>query len=90
VTAAPLTGFILDPTPESFTLLDDKGEKTVVARRDVRETREAQVSLMPEGLLDGLDKQSLTDFFSYLTAVGPNSTNGQAGAGPPPSSSTRR
>jgi putative heme-binding domain-containing protein len=66
-----LTGLILDPTPESYTLLDDKGERTVIARRDVRETREAQVSLMPDGLLDGLDTQALTDLFSYLTAKSP-------------------
>src|SRR5262249_36323793 len=65
-----LTGFIQDPTPQSFMVMDEKGEKTVVARDDVREVRESPVSLMPEGLLDDLDHQSLIDLFSYLTAKG--------------------
>jgi len=63
-----LAGFVTDPTPQAFVVLDSAGEKTFVARADVREVRESPLSLMPEGLLDDLDPQSLVDFFSYLTA----------------------
>ena len=62
-----LTGFVLDPTPQSLVVLDAQGEKTSLARVDVRQVRESSVSLMPEGLLDDLPPQSLVDFFSYLT-----------------------
>ncbi len=63
-----LTGFILDPTPEAFVVQEAEGEKTVVSAAEVKEIREASISLMPEGLLDDLDHQSLVDFFSYLAS----------------------
>src|SRR5262249_25050877 len=66
-----LTGLIVDPTPEALTVVDAQGEKTLVARNEVKEIKEAQLSLMPEELLTDLDKQSLVDLFSYLTAKGP-------------------
>lgn len=62
------TGFIQDPTPESFVMMDEKGEKTMVVRSDVKEICESSLSLMPEGLIDDLDNQSLLDFFAYLTS----------------------
>ena len=63
-----LTGFILDPTPEAFVVQEAEGEKTVVSAAEVKEIREASISLMPEGLLDDLDHQSLVDFFAYLAS----------------------
>ena len=62
-----LMGFILDPTPESLVVIDAQGEKTALARADVRQVRESSVSLMPEGLIDDLDSQGLVDLVSYLT-----------------------
>ena len=64
-----VTGLLVEQTPTSVTLLTGLNERVTVRRENVRELRESPVSLMPEGLLDGLDGQSLRDLFSYLQAT---------------------
>jgi len=66
-----LGGFVVDPTPETLTLVDLKGERTVLARAEMEGLRESPLSPMPEGLLDDLDPESLVNLFAYLTSKGP-------------------
>ncbi len=64
-----LNGVIVEATPEAVTLADAQAQKHALARADIREIRESQLSLMPEGLLDDLDKKALVDFFAYLAGT---------------------
>src|SRR5262249_51526150 len=45
-----LTGLIVEQSPEAITLCDSKGQRTRVARSEVEELKESDVSLMPEAL----------------------------------------
>jgi putative membrane-bound dehydrogenase-like protein len=40
-----------------------------IARKDIRETTFLRRSLMPEGLLDGLSSEQITDLFAYLKTL---------------------
>ena len=46
--------------------LDAKNVRTVLQRKDIDEQTQADTSLMPEGLLDGLSDQEVRDLFQYL------------------------
>jgi putative heme-binding domain-containing protein len=63
-----LTGLLAESSPTTVTLLDAEGRRTVVNRGDVEELSESRVSLMPEGLLDGLSEQQIRDLFALLKA----------------------
>src|SRR5262249_32292907 len=70
-----LTGLVAESTPKAVTLVDDKNERTVLARSKIATMAASPVSLMPEKILDGLSDQEIRDLFSYLQSDGP--------AGPP-------
>ena len=61
-----LNGLIAEQTPNSVTLMAAKNERTVIPRDQIKSLRESPVSLMPEGLLNGMTPQELRDLFSYL------------------------
>ena len=61
-----LTGLIVEQTPEAITLRDAKGERTQVARSEIEELKESDVSLMPESLYKEFTPQQLRDLFSFL------------------------
>jgi putative membrane-bound dehydrogenase-like protein len=65
-----LTGLIVEESGASLTLFDPKQEKTIISRNDVEEIKSAEVSLMPEGLLDGLTEGDVRDLFKYLQSAG--------------------
>ncbi len=66
-----LTGLIVESSPQSVTLLNEKNERTVLARTKIEELSASAVSLMPEKLLDPLSEQEIRDLFSYLQGDGP-------------------
>ncbi len=66
-----LSGLIVEETGGSLTLFDSQQRKTVVAREEVEEIKGADVSLMPEGLLDALNDADVRDLFRYLQSAGP-------------------
>jgi putative membrane-bound dehydrogenase-like protein len=68
-----LTGLIAEQTPARVTLVDAKGEPTVVPRGKIASLDESPVSLMPDDLLKGLKPQDLRDLFAYLQATRPPS-----------------
>jgi len=55
----------------SITILDVNNQRTKIARSEVDELREADVSLMPERLLEKLTPQELRDLFAYLQSTSP-------------------
>src|SRR5207302_5802519 len=54
-----LTGLIAEQTPNAVTLLDAKGQRTVLAREKIEPLMPSLVSPMPEKILDPLADQQL-------------------------------
>jgi len=61
-----LSGLLVEQTPAAVTLLGAKGERTTIPREKVQLLKESPVSLMPEGLEQGLSKQDLADVIAYV------------------------
>ena len=61
-----LSGLIVEQSPEAIILRDAKGQRTRVARSDVEELKDSDVSLMPESLYKEFSPQELRDLFSFL------------------------
>jgi putative heme-binding domain-containing protein len=66
-----LTGLVAESSPQAVTLLNDKNERTVIAREKIDEMAASPVSLMPEKILDPLSEQEIRDLFAYLQSDGP-------------------
>ncbi len=66
-----LGGFIVEQNAERVILRGLDGQSVVVGREEIKELKAAGVSLMPEGLLDGLDEQQVRDLFAYLRSSQP-------------------
>ena len=80
-----IDGLVVESSTTSVTLLDRNNEKHVLARAQLNQLRESTVSLMPEGLLEGLTPEGVMNLFAYL-----QSESGQASHvsnQPPPSTS---
>ncbi|HLN30529.1 MAG TPA: PVC-type heme-binding CxxCH protein [Gemmataceae bacterium] len=65
-----LTGLLAESTPKTITLLDEKNQRTILAREDIETLKPSPLSLMPEKLLDPFSDQDIRDFFSYLQSDG--------------------
>jgi putative heme-binding domain-containing protein len=63
-----LAGFVAETTPQFVTMLDAAGNKTKVAREEIKSLIASPVSLMPEGLLNALTPEQTRDLFAYLMA----------------------
>ncbi|MEQ1862748.1 MAG: c-type cytochrome [Chthoniobacteraceae bacterium] len=63
-----LAGFVAEDTPQFVTLLDAVGNKTKIARQDIKSLVASPMSLMPEGLLNALTPEQTRDLFAYLMA----------------------
>ena len=61
-----LSGFLIEQTPKSVTILDGQEGKVVVPRDDMIKFQASSLSRMPEKLLDPLSDQQLLDLFAYL------------------------
>ena len=61
-----LTGLLAEQDAASVTILDAQNKRTRIQRDDIEELQEAEVSLMPEKILEGLTPQQLRDLFSYI------------------------
>ncbi len=63
-----LAGFVAETTPQFVTMLDAAGNKTKIAREDIKSLIASPTSLMPEGLLNALTPEQTRDLFTYLMA----------------------
>jgi putative heme-binding domain-containing protein len=61
-----LSGLIVEEAPEALVLRDGKGLRSRVARADIEEIKEMDVSLMPESLYKEFSPGQLRDLFSFL------------------------
>ena len=61
-----LSGFLAEEDANSIVIRAFDGSNTTLPREKVKELTPAGRSLMPEGLLGGLNDQELRDFFTYL------------------------
>ena len=61
-----VSGFIPEQDANIIVLRGLDGQDLPIPRSDVRELTPSPTSLMPPGLLEGLDDQQLRDFFAYL------------------------
>lgn len=66
-----LTGLLVEESPGGITLVDARGQRTVLPRGRIESTEEPAVSLMPENVLQGLRPAELRDLFAYLQADRP-------------------
>src|SRR5262249_28237835 len=66
-----LIGLIVEQSPSSITLVNEKNERTSIARNKIESLQESPVSLMPENLYKELKPQELRDLFSYLQSEKP-------------------
>jgi putative heme-binding domain-containing protein len=66
-----LTGLVAESSPTAVTLLNEKNERTVIAREKIDDMSASAVSLMPEKILDPLSEQEIRDLFAYLQGDGP-------------------
>ncbi|HEY3324368.1 MAG TPA: hypothetical protein VGP72_28210 [Planctomycetota bacterium] len=64
---APMTGILMEETPDHLTLKNAKGEfQNIPAAQIVRKTRQ-RMSLMPEGLSGTMSRQDLVDLVEFLS-----------------------
>ena len=61
-----ISGFLTDSDATVVALRGFDGQDVRISRADVVDLKPAGTSVMPEGLLGGLDDQSLRDLFAYL------------------------
>ena len=65
------TGFLADQDQNVLVLRDVAGNTTAIQKTDIANTQVLPISIMPEGLLTGLDEQQLRDLFAYLRSTTP-------------------
>jgi putative membrane-bound dehydrogenase-like protein len=61
-----LVGLIAERDADRMVLVDARGERTAVPLAEVESQKMMETSMMPEGLLDGLDEKALRDLFAWL------------------------
>jgi putative membrane-bound dehydrogenase-like protein len=60
------TGILGGETPETITLLQANGKKLIVPRKQLARMQSSGLSLMPEGLENGLSPADIRDLISFL------------------------
>lgn len=63
-----LTGVFKGETGDAVTLADAEGKKHAIAKKDIDEKSFSPVSIMPNGLNDGMTLQDFADLIAYLEA----------------------
>ena len=66
-----LSGFLADEDKQVVVIRGIDGASITVPRAQIAEMKPAGFSLMPEGLLAGLDEQQTRDLFAYLRSAQP-------------------
>ncbi len=61
-----LSGLVVDENDRVLTVIDSNRQKISIARDLIEESHAAQVSLMPEGMLEKLTEPQIRDLFRYL------------------------
>jgi len=64
-----LQGLVKTDTPETLELIDAEGKTIAVAADDIEERKQSNLSLMPNGLKDGLTLVDFADIVAYLESL---------------------
>ncbi|HZF00162.1 MAG TPA: HEAT repeat domain-containing protein [Planctomycetota bacterium] len=64
-----IAGRFLGDSGEELTLMDAEGKRHVVKKSEIDQKKEAELSLMPEGLNTGLSLQDFADIVSFLESL---------------------
>lgn len=64
-----VTGIVKAETPDSLEIVDAEAKTIKVAKSDIEEKKVSNVSLMPNGLAEGLSKADFADLISYLETL---------------------
>ncbi|NNC88061.1 MAG: DUF1080 domain-containing protein [Akkermansiaceae bacterium] len=64
-----LSGFLVKETEGAVTLRQIGADDRVVPRSEIASHKVSKQSLMPEGLIDGLNEKQVADLFSYLKGL---------------------
>lgn len=64
-----LTGIIKNETPDALEIEDAEAKRTRIAKAEIDERKTSDVSLMPNGLAEGLSTQDFADLISYLETL---------------------
>src|SRR5262249_33247299 len=67
-----LTGLIVETNGDALTLVNEKSERTVLAKPQIETMEASSVSLMPDNILDQFDEQQIRDLFAYIQSDAPN------------------
>lgn len=69
-----MTGVVVENTPQHVAIVNQEGQRVVVAREDIDSMAASRVSLMPDGLLDKLTDDDIKNLFAYLQSKAPVTT----------------
>jgi putative membrane-bound dehydrogenase-like protein len=64
-----ITGIIKGETPDAVEVEDADAKRLRIPRSDIDEQKRADVSLMPNGLAEGLGRQDFADLIAYLETL---------------------
>jgi putative membrane-bound dehydrogenase-like protein len=64
-----LDGMLISQDKEAIVLRRPNVEDTRISQRDIRKARFAKTSMMPDGLLDALEPQQVSDLFAFLKTL---------------------
>jgi putative membrane-bound dehydrogenase-like protein len=65
-----LSGLVVDENDRVLTLVDSNRQKTSISRDQIEDSKPADISLMPEGMLEKLTEPQIRDLFRYLQSSG--------------------
>jgi putative heme-binding domain-containing protein len=66
-----LTGFLADEDKQAVVIRGIDGANITIARAEIEQLKPTGFSLMPEGLLQGMQDQQIRDLFAYLRSTQP-------------------
>jgi putative heme-binding domain-containing protein len=66
-----LTGIVMEKDARVVVLRSAEGQRIVLRKDDIELMSVSGISLMPEGLLDGMSEQDVRDLFAYLRSGQP-------------------
>jgi len=66
-----LTGIVMEKDARVVVLRTAEGQRIVLPKEDIESMAVTGISLMPEGLLDGMSDQDVRDLFAYLRSGQP-------------------
>jgi putative heme-binding domain-containing protein len=64
-----LTGLVRSDTETTLVIEDAEAQRITIPREEIEERRKSDVSLMPNGLAEGLTPQDFADLIAYLETL---------------------